>query len=425
MINIYIKSLSGDIETLNFTKEQVTIYDIKITLKKKGYITHLFKSEETKEDSEEENKDLPDNFVVSNNDILCVFYSRKEFTQEELKRFEQKIKSRIGFFPEFKETIMKNKAILAGGSVLAAFGNYNINDFDIYVNYSNAKNLLIELNLLGFNCYNVNIAPAYDESFFRKNNIIARFFMLPEGTLYQGQNLYLSHYVNIDVMVIPDKIPIENVVTNFDLTFCQVWWDGEKLHSFDIEDVRSKSGSLNKDYINAYLDMNTFIVNRIRKYKKRGFKINIEISSVKRIIKNEEKQFDNEEWAVKAILKDINCFFEKNLSIFTINFQIEENTLSSLYKILDKNIIDSFIVSFYAEKCIYFKEQYRSAYLEIFSYIMDNLREEDALEIRNEWIRRKQEEFKLFITSLKEQRKEIFKQKEIFYRHRYAMNVHR
>jgi hypothetical protein len=432
MITIYLKSLSGDIQTLNFTQERaVTIYDLKFRLKKKGNITHIFKPEEdSKEDydkndeNKEENKDLPDDFVVKDNDVLYLFYSREEFTKEELKKFENKVNSCIGFFPEFKEVIMKNRAIVAGGSVLSAFCDYKINDFDIYVNYSNAKNLLEDIMMLGFQCDDVNIAPAYDESFFRKNNIMSRFFMIPNGSLYDRQRLYLSQHTTIDIMVIPNSIPLENVVTNFDLTFCQVWWDGENIHSYDIDDIRSKSGSLNPDYINTYLDCNSFIINRIKKYKNRGFQIKIDISSIdQRIVKKQEKQFNNEEWSVKKVLQYImKSFYRREVSIFGIDFHIQQNTLSSLYEILDKNIIDSFIVCFYNNHCVFLKERYRTAYREQFSYIIDNTSQQEAHEIYNEWIRIKKEEIRRNLRSLRERQREIFRQKGINSRPHYYRN---
>jgi hypothetical protein len=65
--------------------------------------------------------------------------------KEETQTFEDELKKRMLFFPEFKEAIIKNKAIIAGGSVLSIFGNYKINDLDIYVNYSNAKELIKDL----------------------------------------------------------------------------------------------------------------------------------------------------------------------------------------------------------------------------------------------------------------------------------------
>jgi hypothetical protein len=131
IINIYLKSLSGEIQTLEFA-QQVTVGIVKLRLNKKGYVTHLFKEDE---DSKEEQKDLSDDVILKDNDVLCLFYARQEFTQEEVKKFENKLKERILFFDEFKESIVRNKAIIAGGSVLSTFGNYKINDLDIYENF--------------------------------------------------------------------------------------------------------------------------------------------------------------------------------------------------------------------------------------------------------------------------------------------------
>lgn len=411
MINIYIKTLSGEIQTLEFPQDQqVTILLVKFRLNKKGYITHLMREKDEDSKEEEDTSSLPDNTILKDNDILCVFYTREEFTKEDTERFENKLKTRILFFKEFKESIIKNKAIIAGGSVLSTFSDYDINDIDIYVNYSNAKELLKDLYILGCSRMSAHKAPSYDQSFFRKNNIIARFFTVMNSEKFydQYQDRYDRIYrryrkiLDVDVMIIPDHIPLENVVTNFDLTFCQVWWDGEKIHSYDIDDIKSKSGSLNPQYVESYLNVNTFIIDRILKYKKRGFTIKIDISGVgENVIKKDEKTINNNEcWAVTKLLEYIwECSRIKESFLF--EFLPQTMTLSSLYQLFGHEVTDAYIMNFYVDNVRYYPKKYSSLYKNLFSDILDRNSQQDSIIIIRDWCRQKRVEYAHNVAELK------------------------
>jgi hypothetical protein len=167
----------------------------------------------------------------------------------------------------FRETLIKYEAVIAGGFVLDAVSPFSWKktnqDIDLYVNLRHAKECIFKLLELGFAMGKQHMAPAYDESFMQKNNIIARISF----------NAY-SHpgsYPAMDVMIIKDDTPVEYVVTHFDLTICQVWYDGKTVKATHWGDIKSKHGSLNPDYHRTYISGNKFIHNRINKYKKRGF----------------------------------------------------------------------------------------------------------------------------------------------------------
>ena len=78
-------------------------------------------------------------------------------------------------YDSFVNAIRDSKALIAGGSVLSAYSpkTFKISDFDIYVNASNANELYNKLINIGYSRFGGNsyIAPAYDQSFFCKNNI--------------------------------------------------------------------------------------------------------------------------------------------------------------------------------------------------------------------------------------------------------------
>lgn len=378
---IYLKNLSGDIETLMFSQQEITVSVIRQHISKKGYDCVLFKpDEDSTYESDSKNESLQDDVTVKDGDMLYLFYKRKEFTKEETQTFEDHLEKRMLFFPEFKEALIKNRAIIAGGSVLSIFGNYDINDIDIYVNYSNAKELIKDLYPLGLNPLETHRAPAYDLSFFRKNNIISRIYCKMSTRGMVNERFYFADKnVSIDIMIIPDHILLENVVTNFDLTFCQVWWDGNTIHSYDIEDVRSKSGSLNPDYIESYIAMNNFTIKRILKYKNRGFEIKIDTSSLsgQNIIKKTDKLVDSEYWAVTTIFNYITSL-QRHKCLFMLE-QPQECTLESLYSYIDKEIVDAHIILFYAEKCVYFSEKYKRIYEDIFMSVIRQVNHEEII----------------------------------------------
>ena len=76
-----------------------------------------------------------------------------------------------------------------------------------------------------------------------KNNILARFRL----SNYDVSNL--GRY--IDLMIIPDDLLLTSVVQNFDLTFCEIWFDGEKVYATDIDGILNKSGTIRQEYKEA------------------------------------------------------------------------------------------------------------------------------------------------------------------------------
>jgi hypothetical protein len=369
---IHIKSLSGDIQTLEFSDKCITIDRIKSSLKIRGYSVTLF-TEEKDEDKNDDDKYIDDGTVLN------VLYEKEQFTKEETEKFENILKDKVKFFSVFKEAIIQHKAIIAGGSVLSVFGDYPINDLDIYIHYSNSKEFLKILYINGGDFEKIHNAPAYDQSFFKKNNIISRFHMKFRENFYRNLRHLNNRSIKMDIMIIPDHIPLENIVTNFDLTFCQVWWDGKNIYSDDIEDVRTKSGSLNKDYIPAYLDMNQFIVERISKYTKRGFKINISLDEVvnKCIEKQKKSINDNEErWAVTKIVEQLFDIYETNPNIpyqgmlkrYYKFFDIHPIILTrkSLEEKIGTRLMNAVVTIYYLNNYPFLPKEYKNVFYNVF-----------------------------------------------------------
>lgn len=320
--------------------------------------------------------------------LFAFIHHEKKMKLEETKEVEKTLVNHLKqTFEHFQESVVNAKALVAGGSILATFGNYSINDLDIYVHYSNAKQLITNLcqkcNYYIPNYGGFHQATQYDQSFFRKNNILSR-FCLSDRTRH--------HRKTIDVMIIPDDYPLENVVTNFDLSFCEVWWDGKDVYANDPYGVRSKSGILKPDYRKSlFQEMNMFIINRMQKYQSRGFKIDIGMIEFAKTLEQEivlEKPAKkskinpslSEAWAISKFLnelyKEIHIMIRDTRSILrsttivsNIIFSLfpQQNTYEHLLEKIPKEMITSFAHFFMKEGApCFFRTPYKEFYLQTF-----------------------------------------------------------
>ena len=175
------------------------------------------------------------------------------------------------FLEFFNALLRDNNAIISGGFVLNALNNpesFETLDVDIYVNCRNLVNVNKPLAKLihGYDLKEYK-ASDYCLSFLRRNgirtvqtiNTDARF----PGKLLNG----------IDIMAVRNKRSPLDVVQNFDLTICQVWYDGTMVYATHPKHIERKIGILNKSYIPLLLAGNRFLKRRMLKYKFRGYKI--------------------------------------------------------------------------------------------------------------------------------------------------------
>jgi len=212
-----------------------------------------------------------------------------------------------GEFDKFSALLLKYDAIVAGGSILSSFHNRLVNDLDIYVKISNAANFYAELQQISLdNNYNYflqgHITSPYDKSFLARNNILYR-----KETRLIGNSVAVNRFptiTKIDLMI-ANVDDITDVPKNFDLTFCMIWYDGKDVFAIHPDDVTNKKGKLMPDYTKALLQGNTFTLNRMRKYTKRGYIIkysSIDIGSVEYEIKT-KNPISAEEWVTIKLLQ--------------------------------------------------------------------------------------------------------------------------
>jgi hypothetical protein len=178
---------------------------------------------------------------------------------------EEKLFNRYG--EERKQAIIRmlkeKDALLSGGFVLQAVAKYTSesSDLDIYVPY---KNMRTFINLLTtavkFDKFRHFDATLYCRSFLRKNGI-------------RRVHTFLNDEGSIDVMSVRERTSPVAVCSNFDLTCCQIWYDGETVYATHPEHIKEMKAYLQGDYVKTFIEGNRFLKKRLAKYKRRGFTI--------------------------------------------------------------------------------------------------------------------------------------------------------
>lgn len=253
------------------------------------------------------------------------------------------------FLRDLSRVLSENNAIIAGGSVLAPYyylgrrihGRQDkfVKDLDIYTNVSSVRPIYNFLEENGYEYTRFTTAPAYDESFLRRNNIVARIVMKKRRAM------------PIDLIVVNDSTSPVDVASNFDLTFCEIWYDGDNVLANYPNDIDTKSGSLKPDYVKGLLqDFNAFTRKRINKYTKKGFVVQIPTDNEGYTInkKAPRRIVSEEEWFVKALYRNANpdFFIQYPLQVYTLdNFMsiindpnVPQETVNRMFRKFSRNI---------------------------------------------------------------------------------------
>lgn len=169
----------------------------------------------------------------------------------------------------FCDALRSSCAVIAGGAVVNAYTSTRINDFDVYINRRHAADFIrtIRANLgVEPQLWGMCAAAPYDNSFMRQNRVLCRVpFVRRRGDRSE---------IKIDLIVLSDEVEVLQVVSNFDLTFCESWWDGQYAYSNDPDGLRNREGWLKPAYTKRlFEDLNVFTIRRIRKYRARGWKV--------------------------------------------------------------------------------------------------------------------------------------------------------
>ena len=256
-------------------------------------------------------------------------------------------KEHSSFVSMFRYILINNKALISGGFILNAESVLSQDikedeakqkDMDIYVNLKNICSLFIQLKELGWTrviTSDSHMTPIYDQSFIRKNHILYRIRMTEE--LQWGVDLTKPP---IDIMIIPDEFTLESVVTNFDLTFCQVWYDGYKSYSNHWRDIALQRGSLQPEYHESYINGNLFLRQRIKKYRERGY--TILCPEIRPEVQVALDRYNADLEVYRRLLTEYNRIYDTgiNADINVAEQNIKRHT--RLHTLVSKRILDSF-----------------------------------------------------------------------------------
>lgn len=272
------------------------------------------------------------------------------------------------FSKDIRKVLTESKALIAGGSILSIIRDVPINDVDIYVNVSNQHLLYKFLSRCDFRIVSSNMSPIYDQSFFRKNKILSRF-------LFVNDNKH-----TIDVMSISDDVSVLSVVENFDLSFCEVYYDSvsDKIQGQGFKDALAMEGIIKPDYVKSLLVyFNKFILKRIRKYTNIGYNISYkcELSNINILRQTKEiESIGDEEWFISKmyhlITKTNYTTKEYDVLRFTFLFPLKSLTLKDFNDFLER-----------FKKTFNIKE---NLYISNWHTVNDSIRSEDDDERYNE-----------------------------------------
>ena len=226
---------------------------------------------------------------------------------------------------QFNTILKESGALVSGGAILSAITGARVNDIDIYVPISNLKSFIDKLQTIFIvSKYKVLESSKYCRSFLRRNGI---------------KKVYTVSGINnefLDIMSIRNNRTPLQVVNNFDLTFCQTWFDGEHIYASHPDHIKNRSGVLQGEYVPLFVAGNRFLRNRVDKYTKyrrpqQTFKITLDTTVLDSLVFDNKTtsricgryEIDYNIWFVSKLMKFI---LTNTYSISDHDYKIHTNT---------------------------------------------------------------------------------------------------
>lgn len=175
-------------------------------------------------------------------------------------------------------------AVIAGGSVLAPYAGFESNDYDFYVPMSGGVGLMEFFESIGYKLSFSSHDLPY-QSYMEKAGILKRFRLYKHAPKGDG-HLYCKM---IDVMILPDSSSPVRFVTNFDISVCQTWFDGDTVTTTDFHGIENGTATLSNRYLAEFKADNPYLLKRIDKYTKRGFTISLALASAPKPLDNKQQ----------------------------------------------------------------------------------------------------------------------------------------
>lgn len=177
-----------------------------------------------------------------------------------------------------KYLLQTHKAKISGGFLLKAMGKFEGGDpsydMDVYVPHASVEPFRTEMGKLFLGRvptpedYSQINASGGQTSFFTKNGILS------VRKHHRGVKAD-DTYEEMDIVEANDTTSPINIIKNFDLTFCENWYDGNKVWLTHADHVEKKHGFLENHYLELLYINKSQTIGRIKKYAGRGFKVSI------------------------------------------------------------------------------------------------------------------------------------------------------
>jgi hypothetical protein len=208
-------------------------------------------------------------------------------------------------FEQFRTVLKDTHSIISGSAVLNSLfslngvapkfpGPYWIpGDLDIYVH---AKDFIPIRDFLiskchRFLCPKKNMATGtYSTSFFKMNKILKMYKFS-----FGGNNNYC-----VDLMMVQNNQPLEQMILNYDLSCCKNIYDGETIKGVTPGETIKGKATLSPAYFKVFTEKNRRTMNRIKKYERRGFTIIVTGSIVTAAGEAAATPYTDEEEATKT-----------------------------------------------------------------------------------------------------------------------------
>ena len=177
-----------------------------------------------------------------------------------------------------KSLLQTHNAKISGGFLLKAMGKFEGGapsyDMDVYVPHATVEPFRTEMGKLFLGHapapadYNQINASGGQTSFFTKNGIVSvrKHHRGIEGT---------PTYEEMDIVEANDLTSPIKIIKNFDLTFCENWYDGKQVWLTHADHVEKKHGFLENHYLDLLYINKAQTIGRIKKYAGRGFRVSI------------------------------------------------------------------------------------------------------------------------------------------------------
>jgi hypothetical protein len=174
-----------------------------------------------------------------------------------------------------------------------------------------------------------------------------------------------------------------DIVSNFDFTFCEVWYNGIDVNGTYLVDTLNRRGRMRKEYLPVFLDNNKFTVKRYIKYLGRGYTIDLGDTHPK-------PELPKKRIELKSFfaLKILNLYVRKFVSDFSVRSNKKKKEMADIVLNFSKMLtsdVDELIINCHNHPNL------NSVTRSIVYSIKDNL--EDSIRYMGDWSYYSKEDF--------------------------------